>query len=114
MDNLDFQPVKQLDLYQNLIKNITGNQLVYQEVNEDENELNNIILNYYQLGERNIEDLTKLWIISENLHNAAFNYLSNELNLGYIVYSKVYNDASVDGLVICVQTEEDSPYEMNS
>ena len=111
--NLDFQPVKAQDLYVNLFKNLSGQSLVYKEVRYQKAGESNILLNYYQLGVRNTKNLTKLWVISESLHNAAFRFLGEKLKPGFIVYSKIYNNGMIDGLVIGVQSAHETPYFLN-
>jgi len=110
---LDFQAANKDDLMKEQILNIKDQNYQYRDFNENIEDQNNLLLNYYQYGPYNFNTSFLLGIINEKLANDAFNYLRGELQLGYLVTSIKMNLYGVVGIALVVQGSVADPLTMD-
>eukprot|EP01016_Furgasonia_blochmanni_P019797 TRINITY_DN2206_c0_g1_i11.p1 TRINITY_DN2206_c0_g1~~TRINITY_DN2206_c0_g1_i11.p1 ORF type:complete len:339 (+),score=86.73 TRINITY_DN2206_c0_g1_i11:2-1018(+) len=94
------------------IVDLSNQSLVYRAFNENPEEVNHVIINYYQLGKRqhgNWTEYSKLFFLNSMMRNDAFDYLRTKNQLGYIVQTRLVSHAGVDGLVILIQGTAKTP-----
>ena len=96
-----------------LIKLSSDNSLVYKIMNQNPDDYNNAIVNYYQLGNLTPLDELLLKIITSSISKSAYGYLRTQYQLGYIVLAQDAKLKGIDGLVIGVQGSSRDPLEMN-
>lgn len=110
---INFQSVNKDDLMKEQILNIKDQIFQYRDFNENIEDQNNLLLNYYQYGPYVFNSSFLLGIINEKLANDAFNYLRGELQLGYLVTSMKINLYGVVGVAVVVQGSVADPLTMD-
>lgn len=92
-----------LGSYEERILDMAGKYLVLKERNENPEDPNHLLLNYYQIGAHDVKKELIFSILTDKLNNEAFNYLRSELQLGYYVGAQKFPIFGINGLAIVVQ-----------
>ena len=92
-----------LGSYEEKVLNMSGKNFVLKEINENVEDPNHLLLNYYQIGTHDVKKELVFSILMDKLNNEAFNYLRSELQLGYYVGALKFPIFGINGLTIIVQ-----------
>jgi insulysin len=91
-----------------------GRDYVYRLEGMNEQDSNNCVSNYYQMGEMDVRTNAALSVLHHLLREPAFNQLRTEEQLGYIVHSSVKtNGDNIKGVLILIQGDAQDPIFMN-
>lgn len=111
--SLQFEEATEDDLMKEKILNIKDQNFQFRDFNENKEDENNLMINYYQYGPYELNSSLQLSMIDMKMSNDAFNYLRGELQLGYVASSAKINLYGINGLVVFVQGSVANPVEMN-
>jgi len=100
---LNFEELQTENLMKEEILNIKDQFYQYRDFNENAEDKNNLLMNYYQYGPYELNSSILLGLINEKMNNDAFNYLRGELQLGYIVASSKVNMFGINAIRLVVQ-----------
>ena len=112
--NLGISPVSVDSLLVRSVATIQNQSLVYREFSPFTDSTDNLVLNYYLDGMKNVERASRLVMLQTLIENPAYDYLRTQKQLGYIVLSRMYPLVTTIGLGIIVQGSEKDPNEMNA
>ena len=115
-DSLHYDVATEADKSHSLqIIDLKGKSIVYafQSKSSDENDLNGVTLNYYQIGKRTEKQFALMATLQGLLQAQAYSYLRTKKQLGYIVSAQFRPMGCIDGVEILVQGSEAPPHEVN-
>lgn len=112
-ESLEFEAVNPDNLMKERILNIKDHIYEFRDFNENTEDENNLLFNYYQYGPYDFNSSLQLAMINEKLSNEAFNYLRGELQLGYVASSAKINIYGICGIVLFVQGSVADPVKMD-
>ena len=105
--NFEFSPSKN-DIYSEQLIDLRKKSLSYRIINSKKNHL---IINYYQIGKREIRNFTKLFFIIDNLEDTArISYLKANLPIDYMTKIEPFSEAGIDGILIIMESFYRNPY----
>ncbi|EAR97841.2 M16 (pitrilysin) family peptidase (macronuclear) [Tetrahymena thermophila SB210] len=96
-------------IYQAEYLNFKNNSLTLQLFYESGDRNNNLCSNFYQLGKLDLIEYSILKLIEKPLRTKAFDYLRTQLQLGYVVASKVIKNQDYFSVIILVQGSKHNP-----
>ncbi|CAD8148619.1 unnamed protein product [Paramecium pentaurelia] len=97
------------------IRDFTNKNVVFPLIHKggDNNDVNGVTINYYQIGHRNKKNFAIMNLIQQFFHNHAFQYLRTERQLGYVALMRFIPIGCIDGAAIIVQGTAQMPYVVN-
>ncbi|KAL4499182.1 hypothetical protein ABPG72_006768 [Tetrahymena utriculariae] len=96
-------------VYQTQYLNFKNNPITLQLLYQSGDHNNNLCSNFYQLGKLDLIEYSILKLIEKPLKSKAFDYLRTQLQLGYVVASRVIKTQDYFSVIIIVQGSKHTP-----
>ncbi|KAL4454723.1 hypothetical protein ABPG74_021928 [Tetrahymena malaccensis] len=96
-------------VYETQYLNFKDNPVTLQLFYESGDHNNNLCSNFYQLGKLDLIEYSILKLIEKPLRSKAFDYLRTQLQLGYVVASKIIKNQDYYSVIILVQGSKHTP-----